>query len=176
MKYRQISSTFWEDGYTLKLSDKEKLFFLYLFTNPKVSMIGIYELPDILILPTLGCTLEELEKMKKKFEKDRKYFFYDGWVYINNFVRYNRYSPAPNVVNVWVEQFNSIPQNILGYFLIDSKLNYIPTVVDKKEKVTVKVIVMDKEGSPYASPYPTIKVEVEGLEKKTSDETWKDVP
>jgi len=152
MKHRQIKTSFWEDGYTLKLSKIEKLFFIYLFTNPKVNMVGIYELPDILILPTLGCTLEELEKMKQKFEKDEKYFFYDGWVYINNFSKHNKYSSAQNVVDSYLRDFNSIPIEVLNHFLVVKKLNYIPTICEK-EKVTVKVMVMVKEGSPY----PTIQ-------------------
>lgn len=156
MKYRQIATSFWEDGYTLKLSALEKLFFIYLFTNPKVNMVGIYELPDILIYPSLGCSLEKLGKMKAKFEADRKFFFYDGWIYINNFVKYNRYSSAPNVINSFILDFNKIPQKVLNYFITDKQLNYIPTVIGKDNSVMVRVMVMDKK----ATPYPTIQAKL----------------
>jgi hypothetical protein len=156
MKYRQIATSFWEDGYTLKLSAIEKLFFLYLFTNPKVNMVGIYELPDPLILPILGCSLDNLSKLKLKFEADRKFFFYDGWIYINNYVKYNRYSSAPNVIKSFIDDFNKIPLKTLNYFLNNKQLNYIPTVMDKDNNVMVKVMVMDKK----ATPYPTIQAKL----------------
>ena len=154
MKYRQIKTSFWEDGYTLKLSHLEKVLFLYLFTNPKVNMTGIYELPDVLICPTLGCTVDELNQMKKKFEQDEKYYFYDGWVYINNFSKHNKYSSAQNIIDSFMRDLNAIPPKVLRYFLNAKNLNYIPTIDDK---VIVKVMVMIKEGSPYPTPYPRLQ-------------------
>lgn len=120
--------------------------FLYLFTNPKVNMVGIYELPDILMLPSIGCTLEELQRMKSRFEKDEKYYFYDGWVYVNNFSRYNKYSPAANIVDAFIKEFTSIPQDVISHFLNNKQLSYIPPINDK---VIVKVIVIVKEGRGY---------------------------
>jgi hypothetical protein len=171
MKYRQIATSFWEDGYTLKLSALEKLFFIYLFTNPKVNMVGIYELPDLLILPILGCTLDDLSKLKTKFEDDRKFFFYDGWIYINNYVKYNRYSSAPNVVNSFIEDFNKIPQSILNYFLVKKQLDYIPTVIGKDNSVMVRVMVMDKKATPYPTIQATVsdeEIDLDELDKQIS--------
>jgi len=117
-------------------------------------MVGIYELPDRIACSTLGATLEEWEKIKTKFESDRKYFFYRGWVYINNFHKHNAYSAIPNVIQTFLADFNSIPQDVLHYFLTKLGLNYTPTII-KKDKATkqntvmVMVIVMDKYGSPY---------------------------
>jgi hypothetical protein len=154
MKYRQIATSIWEDDYVLGLTDKELKAFIYFFTNHKVNMVGIYELPDIIIRYTLGATLDEIKQIKKKFEADRKYFFYKNWVYINNFHKHNSFSSASSVINTYLKDFNSIPQEVLKHFLIDLKLNYIPTIV-KKDKVSklntvmVKVMVMDKKGSPY---------------------------
>lgn len=154
MKYRQIATNIWEDNYTLELNDKEHRAFILFFTNHRVNMVGIYEMPDRIIRYTLGATLEELGKIKKKFETDRKYFFYKGWIYINNFHKHNRFSYAPQVIDTYLNDFNSIPQDVLKHFLVDLKLNYTPTII-KKDKVTkqttvmVMVMVMDKEGRPY---------------------------
>jgi len=148
MKYRQIATNFWEDGYVVDLNNLEKTAFIFLFTNHKVNMVGIYELPDKIISSTIGATLEDLCKIKKKFENDRKYFFYNGWIFINNFSEHNKYSPAPNVVKTFLKDFNSIPQEILKYFLIDLKLSFIPSI-QKENTVIIRVMVMDKEGTPY---------------------------
>lgn len=158
MKYRQIGTAIWEDNYVLELNDKEFRTFIYLFTNHRVNLVGIYQLPDRIVCSTLGATLEELAEIKKKFEKDHKYFFYNGWVYINNFHKHNRYSSVPTVIDTYLNDFNSIPQDILKHFIVDLKLDYVPTIVkkdkfSKQNKVMVKVIVMDK----YPSPYPRIE-------------------
>lgn len=169
MKYRQIATNIWEDSYILDLTDKEFRAFVYFFTNHKVNMVGIYELPDRMIRSTLGATLEELENIKKKFETDRKYFFHKGWVFINNFHKHNHYSSVPTVIDTYLDDFNTIPQDILHYFLVKLRLEYTPTII-KKDKVTkhnsvmVMVIVMDKYGSPYprieAKPVETLNEEV----------------
>lgn len=156
MKYRQINTDFWEDGYILELTSKERDFFIYLFTNPKVNMVGIYELPDRIICSTLGATLDELKKMKAKFETDRKYFFFKGWVFVNNFSRHNKYSSAPNIIKTYLHDFNSIPQDVLNHFFTVLKLEYKPTIENKSI-----VIVMDnvnvKEGRGYPRGYPRIE-------------------
>jgi hypothetical protein len=106
-----------------------------------------------------------LSKLKKKFEADRKFFFYDGWIYINNFVKYNRYSSAPNVINSFIQDFNKIPQKILNYFITDKQLNYIPTVIGKDNNVMVRVMVMDKKATPYPTIQAKLAEEVIDLDK-----------
>ncbi len=175
MKYRQIATRIWEDGYTLDLNDKEFRAFVYFFTNHKVNMVGIYELPDRIIRSTLGATLEELNKIKKKFETDRKYFFFNGWVFINNFHKHNHYSSVPTVIDTYLDDFNNIPQDILKHFLVKLKLAYTPTII-KKDKVTkqnsvmVMVMVMDK----YGSPYP--RIEAKSIETMNEDVNPEDIP
>ena len=171
MKYRQIATTFWEDSYTLELNDQEKVAFIYLFTNHKVNMVGIYELPDRIICATLGATLDDLKKIKSKFEKDRKYFFHKGWIFINNFYKHNHFSSVPTVMDTYLDDFNSIPQDVLKHFLVNLKLQYIPTIVrkdkiTKKNSVMVMVMVMDK----YGRPYPRIQAKVVDDEGNVEEE------
>ena len=148
MKYRQIKTDFWEDSYILELSSKEREFFIYLFTNPKVNMVGIYELPDRIVRSTLGYTLDELARFQKKLQSDNKYYFFKNWVFVNNFSEHNKYSPAPNVVKTFIKDFNSIPQNVLNHFFRTLKLDYQPTI-ENKDIVIVMDKVMVKEGTPY---------------------------
>jgi hypothetical protein len=136
VKYRQIETKFWEDGYVLELTNKEREFFLYLITNPKVNMCGIYELSDKTIVYTLGCSLEELTSFKKKLQSDNKYAFFNGWVYVFNFHKYNSFSPAPNIMKAFIKDFNSIPSIIINHFLNDLSLPYI--LPGNYDKVMVK--------------------------------------
>src|SRR4051794_26307238 len=115
MRYRQINTNFWDDGYVLNLNQKEKLSFLYFFTNPKVNICGIYELPDKSIRYTLDLTVEELEDIKRKFQNDKKYSFYKGWIYINNFTDHNTFSTADNILNTFKKEFDGVPLAIKQY-------------------------------------------------------------
>ena len=153
MKYRQIETNFWEDNYIITLTNLERLFFLYLFTNPKVNMCGIYELPDKIICYTLDLTLSDLGLLKAKLEKDNKFYFYRGWVFIINFSKHNMYSPAKPVVASFVKDYNNIPSYIKQYFLIDLYLPYEFPIKDA-DKVIVKYKdkVKDKRVAPTLEP------------------------
>jgi hypothetical protein len=44
MTNRYINTNFWKDNYIADLDPSEKLLFLYLITNPRTNIAGIYEL------------------------------------------------------------------------------------------------------------------------------------
>jgi len=91
MKTRIIHTRFWQDSYVVELSHKEKLVFLYLLTNDRVSLTGMYELPDRYIQADLDLTSEELVIIKDKLQKDGKIFFFKGWVKLLNHDKYNSF-------------------------------------------------------------------------------------
>lgn len=159
MKYRQINTNFWEDSYIRKLNPVERLAFIFLFTNDRVNLCGVYELTDDRLCYTLGATLETVNKIKHKFESDSKFLFHNDWVYILNYNEHNCFSKAPNVVSTFMKEFNSIPPEVASHFFSDDKPKYVPTI---KEWVTVMemVMVMDK----YPTPYPRIKLKYEELD------------
>ena len=43
--YRQIHIKIWKDGWFLELSSDLKLLFIYLFSNERANLFGLYELP-----------------------------------------------------------------------------------------------------------------------------------
>lgn len=163
MKYRQIKTDFWDDGYVLELSPREKLFFIYLFTNSKVNLCGIYELPDRTICYTLGATLGELSRFKKKFESDNKFVFHKGWIYIVNFASHNLYSSARAVVSSFISEFNNVPSEVKDYLFNKLKIKYEIPIKD-----SVKVMVMDKVMDKYGRA--TLGIEARPLEERVNPE------
>src|SRR3972149_6748766 len=141
MKYRQINTKFWEDGYISDLTLTEKMFFLYLFTNNHVNLCGIYELPDKYICSTLDFTLEQLEKLKIKLQNNNKYAF------------------SNNILKSFIKDFNSVPNEIYNYFFNELKLPYIPPI-ENWNKVMVMDKVIVKEGRGYGRGYPRIKAKL----------------
>lgn len=156
MKYRQLKTNFWEDTYILDLTVKEKIFFIYLFTNTKVNMCGIYELPDKTIRYTLDLTLDEINEIKAKFENDNKYYFHKGWVFIANFTSHNIYSSAKPVIVSFMNDFNTIPGEIRNHFFNVLKLAYeIP--IKGYEQILVMVKDKDNDKDKYPRHYPSIE-------------------
>lgn len=87
-KLRSLNTKFWDDSYVIELSTTEKLFFLYVLTNPLTNLAGVYELTKKRIISDTGIVKEELESIIQKFEKDEKIIFKDGYIIIKNFLKH----------------------------------------------------------------------------------------
>lgn len=143
MKYIKFNTKFWYDGYISTLSRDEKLFFLYLFTNPRIDKTGIYELPDKFMESELSLNHIELLKLKAKMIKDKKFYFHKGWVYIINFSEHNKFSTAENIIKDYKKEFDSIPKSVKDYFLVELKLPYkIPIENTEKVRLSLDASVM----------------------------------
>lgn len=56
-------------------------------------MSGVYYYPDRnMLIDNPELTKERLAIIKKKFEKEEKVFFKDGWVYLTNFLKNNNFN------------------------------------------------------------------------------------
>ena len=69
MMKRVIDTSFWTDDKVVDLfSSEDKLFFLYLLTNPHTTQLGIYSLNPKFIAFEIGCSLDEVKENLNKFE------------------------------------------------------------------------------------------------------------
>ena len=87
-KKRYIDTKFWSDSWVSNLKPEEKFLFLYFLTNEKSNIAGIYELPVKIMAVETGLKEEEIQPILKKFEKDGKVIYLDGWVGIKNFIKH----------------------------------------------------------------------------------------
>lgn len=111
MKTRILHTRMWEDTYFFNLNRLEKLAFIYLLTNDKVSLTGIYELPDQFIVFNLGATNDEVQQIKSKFQNDGKFFFKDGWVKIVNHDKYNSFSGS--ALDAREKELKNVPKDMI---------------------------------------------------------------
>ncbi|WP_461206416.1 DnaD domain-containing protein [Clostridium sp. DL1XJH146] len=97
-KYRQIQTSYWNDGFVLDLLPEEKLFYIYIMSNPKSSQCGIYELPKQIISMETGYDRKTVDKLLITFEKYGKISYCNETkeVLILNWAKYN----PPNNTNV----------------------------------------------------------------------------
>lgn len=97
MKTRLLYTKIHEDDYFRSLSDREQNFFIFLLTNEKVNLCGMYHCPDWYILsmkPTWNQ--KSLDIMKQKFTQNGKFIFLNGWIRIVNYGKYNTFTGKLN--------------------------------------------------------------------------------
>lgn len=139
MKTRVIHTKFWHDGFVSELTHKTKLAFVYFFTNEKVNISGIYELPDKYICLELNISQTELSDIKKKLETNKKVLFCNGWIIVPNLDKYNNYSGPKNEI-ARLKELKTVPKKVIEYIKgIDTSIYtsmyrvYIPTRNKKPE-------------------------------------------
>jgi len=110
---RVVNTKFWSDNYVSELDPVEKLLFLYLITNEKTNIAGIYEIPLKIIAVETGIEKEMIQKILKRFEKDKKVYYKHGYVFLVNFIFHQ--TTNPSVILGIQREINSLPNNILKF-------------------------------------------------------------
>lgn len=87
--YRQIHTKIWKDGWFLDLDTTDKLLFIYLFSNERSNLAGIYDVPLKVIAFETDIPLKEIQISLERFARRGKAFYEDGWIWIPNLLRYN---------------------------------------------------------------------------------------
>lgn len=93
-KMRMVNTRFWDDDYTANLDQIEKLMFLYFLTNPATEICGIYEIPLKNIATDTGIEKEMVENILRRFRRDKKVFYLNGWVAVTNFIFHQNLNPS----------------------------------------------------------------------------------
>ena len=88
-KYRQVHTHMWKDPWFLDLEPKHKLFFVYLFTNERASISGLYELSKRVMMFESGLTASEIDAAFQAFAANEKAFFADDVVWVVNLRKYH---------------------------------------------------------------------------------------
>ena len=111
-KQRYINTKIWSDSWVSELDPVEKLLFLYILTNERTNIAGIYELPIKIMSIETGIEKQMIENILNRFKKDKRVEYFNGWVVIANFVKHQ------DIGNLKIIQginsiLRSIPQSIL---------------------------------------------------------------
>ena len=95
--YRQIHPEIWDDPWFLELSSNEKLLFIYMFSNDRTSLSGLYEISKKQIAFETGLDKKFVSTTLDKFKEAEK-IIADGNIYfiVNQFKRH--FSRSPKVI------------------------------------------------------------------------------
>ena len=137
MEYTPIHSRFWSDGFVRQLNALDRYLFLYLLSNGRAKLSGIYELPLDLMASESGIDEKDLRlSMLQRLEP--KIFYREGWVIIVNYPKHrigggNKYAQGVKA------NFEELPSKIqalaesIGYPIHTLSIGYqrFPTILDK---------------------------------------------
>jgi len=87
--YRQIHTKIWNDEWFLDLDSDAKLLFIYLFSNPRACLAGIYDIPLKVICFDTDLSKDFVTATLEDFESQGKAYYQDGWIFVPKLVKYN---------------------------------------------------------------------------------------
>lgn len=87
---RVVDTDFWTDEKVEVFEPEEKLFWVYLLTNPYTKQLGIYHITKKQMSFQLGYDVEQIERLLDKFEKEYGLIKYvDSEIAIFNFLKHS---------------------------------------------------------------------------------------
>jgi hypothetical protein len=109
-KLRSVSTSFWSDPFVEELTPSEKLLYLYLITNEKTNMLGIYEVSFRKISFETGLDIETLKKAFKSFETINKIKYKHNHVFLLNFLKHQKFNT--NMKISAIDCYNELPKEL----------------------------------------------------------------
>jgi len=149
MKTRIIHTKVWKDLWFANLSKEAKFLWLYLLTNDKINISGIYELTDRELEFDMGFQISE----KTKGELKPKAIFCMGWVFIPNIEKYNSYRNSPKNQVAFIKEIECIPRVVIDTLLSDTSIDssiystpiLLETINHKSENKNQKPEILNKK-------------------------------
>lgn len=120
-KLRSLSTAFWSDPFIEDLSPQEKLLFIYLITNEKTNMLGIYEASIKKISFETDIKKETVQKALKAFERLGKVKYINNYVVLVNFLKHQNFNT--NMKKSAIDTYNSLPNVLKDNSISVSKTN-----------------------------------------------------
>lgn len=109
-KLRSINTAFWSDTWIEELEPNYKLLFLYLVTNDKTNMLGIYEASKRKISFETGLTLETVNNGLKAFESVNKVKYINNHIILVNYMKHQNYNT--NMKKSAIDVYNNLPNDL----------------------------------------------------------------
>lgn len=167
-KMRYVNSNFWVDPWVVDtLNPLDRYLFIYLFTNPHVTLAGVYELSLRVMAFETGLEPNQLGTMLRDLQP--KVYYQDGWVVLRNGIKNQNYKNEKIKANI-VYVLGTVPNEILQHVVYPKDFGEKKPEGNKQQKLLddssmTHHIIMNNNNNKYnhnatASQSP-------GLNKKT---------
>lgn len=109
-KLRSLNTRIWNDTWFEELSVDRKLLFIYLITNEKTNMLGIYEISIRKISFETGIPADKITESFVYFEKSEKIKYQNNRVILLNFLKHQNYNL--NMKKSAIDCYNDLPNSL----------------------------------------------------------------
>ena len=146
-KKRSVSTSFWSDPFIEDIAPEYKLLFLYLITNEKTNMLGIYEASKRKMAFETGLSLECIKDALEVFGRLGKVKHVDNYIILVNYMKHQKYNT--NMKKSAIETFNELPKSVrtgldlLDKSKVDDSFNFLIEQYSYMERVSFKEEVED---------------------------------
>jgi DnaD/phage-associated family protein len=128
-KYRMVRTDFWKNPIVLEeMSPEDKLFYLYLLTNPNTTQIGIYKITKKQIAFDLGYSMEVVNSLMERFIHHHKVIRYNPETRelgIRNWGKDNLYKAGKPVMDCITSELKEVED--------PSLIQYVSEPIQKQE-------------------------------------------
>lgn len=147
-KQRIVKDEIWDDDWFYELDPSEKLVWLFLLTNPRGNIAGIYKLNKKWASQATGLDLDVFKTILSRFVRDEKILDEENWIGLINFHKHLAYRNASvglGIVRLYKDS-TGCPQALhsLWVTLLNSTLLNLSDRDDKSStlKEEIKIILM----------------------------------
>lgn len=116
--FRQIHTSIWDDDWFCQLSSDDKVVFVWLFSNRRASVSGLYQFTEFICSRETGIPIENVKKAIKHLVDDQKIYVEGEWVWVKNLRKYNYYKNN-NADKRIQKDLDKLPDNGLKHAYID---------------------------------------------------------
>jgi hypothetical protein len=142
MTERSIDTAIWSDSWFQELTPPQKLLFIYLWTNPRCSSAGIYEVSVRSISFDIGLPQEVIPELLEGLSPKVCWYPQHSLIWVKNFLR--RQTRSPHFLVAVAKSLRHLPPEIVSEFLAYNNTVSIPSLYRMQ---TVSI--------PYADPMDT---------------------
>lgn len=123
---RIVDTNFWSDDKVVEyFRPEDKLFMLYLMTNPHTTQLGIYSINKKLMAFETGYSIDVINKLLKRFENDFKMIKYSEnskEVAIRNYLKYSIIKGGKPVEDLLYKEIKQVKdKSLLRYICLNIK-------------------------------------------------------
>ena len=125
---RVVDTQFWNDDKVVDFfSPEDKLFMLYLMTNPHTTQLGIYAINEKVMAFELGYSLDTINVLLDRFENKYKIIKYckeTKEIAIKNYLKYSIVRGGKPVEDLLTKEISQVKNKSLMKFVYENVINY----------------------------------------------------
>ena len=133
---RIVDISFWDDDKVIELfSPEDKLFMLYILTNPHTTQLGIYKINKKIMAFELGYSIETINILLDRFQTKYKIIAYcndTNEIAIKNYLKYSIIKGGKPVEDCLLKEIKQVKnKKLIGYVFNNIKNDNINETVKK---------------------------------------------